>query len=545
MSDNKRFDDDMQNYIDILSQYGEDESLEIKDDEIVEEFEEELPEEVILIDEEIPSPPPLKVNGEVVENVKKRRSLKVWFNDLSKPKKALFCILCILLSILIVLGSVAGVFVAQKFSLIGGNIDDSQYDNMIYSDEHFDDINIDIGSQGFKDALKNWAVSGNDEKMHSKNVINVLLVGVDSEKGVYEGNTDVMMLVSLNKKTKQLKMVSFLRDSYLYIQGKSNAFCTKLNAAFSMGGPQVLVETIENNYKIEIDNYVMVNFDSFAAIVDEMGGVTVDVKKYEADYNYTKFGVTLPYGDDVTLNGEQALCFCRIRGCDADGDVSRTRRQRQVIDAIIDRVKTASLSDINKYIDVFLPYIATGFKKTEIISLGVNAISGKWFNYERTQLQMPDEECRTSGSANAWIWVVDYQLAAQKLQNELYGTSNIKLEEDRISLIDIYRGKTSSSSSSSSSSSNNSKAPETTKPVVTEPVTSGGQTDTPIIDEPDTQAPPVTDIVTPDPTEGETGNQSNEGGNGGGEEQPVVTDPPATTEPTSPPTEPVTGEVLS
>ena len=95
---------------------------------------------------------------------------------------------------------------------------------------------------------------------------------------------------------------------------------------------------------------------------------------------------------------------------------------------------------MNKYIDIFLPYVDTGYSKTQILSLGVQAVTGKWFNYERTQLQMPDEECRTSGSANAWIWVVDYQLAAYKLQNEIYGQSNITLTEDRVSIIDVYRG---------------------------------------------------------------------------------------------------------
>jgi LCP family protein required for cell wall assembly len=236
-----------------------------------------------------------------------------------------------------------------------------------------------------------------------------------------------------------------------------------------MGGPETLIQTIENNYKIEIDNYVMVNFESFTEIIDAMGGVTVDVQQYEADYNYKKFKVELPYGEDVTLNGKQALCFCRIRGCDSDGDVSRTRRQRQVIESIINRVTTASIGDLNKYIDILLPYVDTGYSKTQILTLGVQALTGKWFNYERTQLQMPDEESRTSGSANAWIWVVDYQLAAHKLQTELYGKSNITLNEGRTSIIDVYRGAnysgdyTNSSSNTVSTTLSNNFIPQTTE----------------------------------------------------------------------------------
>ena len=229
--------------------------------------------------------------------------------------------------------------------------DINEYTDVIYEEEQFSDIDGDINASNFKDALKKWATTGNEEKMSSKNVVNVLLIGADSRQGTNTGNTDVMMLVSLNKKTKQIKLVSFLRDSYLYVEGKNNAYCMKLNAAFSMGGPEILMNTIENNYKIEIDDFVMVNFESFKSIIEAMDGVTVDVQKYEANYANNRYHMSMPYGDDVTLTGEEALAFCRIRGCDADGDVSRTRRQRQVINAIMDRVKSASVSDLNKYLN--------------------------------------------------------------------------------------------------------------------------------------------------------------------------------------------------
>ena len=444
MSDSNKRDESLQDYIDLL-------------DEIAKKDAENQ--------DKKPSPPPIKEKIEEpafkIENVtnspKKEKNvfkrLSNWYNNLPKKKKIIVSIIAIFLAIIITLSTVLGIFVAQKFGLLGDNINNAEYDDTIYEDTDFGDINIDIGSSDFKQALKDWATQGNENRMSSKNVINVLLVGADGKTN--SGNTDVMMLVSLNKKTKQLKLVSFLRDSYLYIDSPNGSYCSKLNSAFSMGGPDCLLQTIENNYKIEIDNYVMVNFESFVEIIDAMGGVTVDVKKYEADYNFKKFKIALPYGDDVTLDGKQALCFCRIRGCDADGDVSRTRRQRQVIESIIDRVKTASISDLNKYIDILLPYVDTGYSKTQILSLGVQALTGKWFNYERTQLQMPDEESRTSGSANAWIWVVDYQLAAHKLQMEIYGQTNITLNEGRTSIIDVYRGVSYKGEYTSSSSSDN------------------------------------------------------------------------------------------
>ncbi len=423
----------------------------IKDIDVIEIIENEDNIDTIDSIETIESVENIESFSKKEKNIFKR--LSNWFNNLPKKKKIIVSIIAILLAFVLTLTASLSIFVAHKFNLLGDNYEGVEYDDTIYDDGEFEDINIDIGSADFKQALKDWATKGNEYKMSSKNVINVLLVGAD--KGTNSGNTDVMMLVSLNKKTKQLKLVSFFRDSYLYIDSKNGSYCTKLNAAFSMGGPECLIETIENNYKIVIDNYVMVNFESFVEIINAMGGVTVDVQKYEADYNLKKFKVQLPYGEDVTLDGKQALCFCRIRGCDSDGDVSRTRRQRQVIDSIIDRVKNASIGDLNKYIDILLPYVDTGYSKTQIISMGVQALTGKWFNYERTQLQMPDEECRTSGSANAWIWVVDYQLAAHKLQNELYGQSNITLNDGRISIIDVYKGANYSGDYSNNSPINN------------------------------------------------------------------------------------------
>ena len=402
MSDGNNHNDELQDYLDLLDEYAQKDTKEEEKESVSSN---KINLDVFDTDEgKKIAPPPFsgKIKNKTHQN-KFIKKISDWYNALPKKKKIIIKVIAVILAIILVLSTVFGIFVIHKFGLLGDNLNDTTSDDIIYDDGEFEDIEIDIGSAGFKQALIDWATIGNDNHMSSKNVINVLLIGADSRKGTNSGNTDVMMLLSLNRKTKQLKLVSFLRDSYLYIEGKDNSYCTKLNAAFSMGGPETLVQTIENNYKIDIDNYVIVNFESFKSIIDAMGGVTVDVQQYEADYNYKKFKIELPVGEGVTLNGEQALCFCRIRGCDSDGDVSRTRRQRQVIDSIISRVKEASISDLNKYIDILLPYVETGYSEGQILSLGIKAVTGGWANYERTQLQMPPEDCRTSGSANMWI----------------------------------------------------------------------------------------------------------------------------------------------
>ena len=364
-------------------------------------------------------------------------------------KKTLKGIFISVLCLFLVLTITVTAFVIDKFNKMGEKIDenpqetvaseDNQKNDIIFAEEP-GNIDIDIGSSDFKEAIKKWATTDNDKKKSDKSVINVLLVGFDSREGSYSGNTDVMMVASLNKKTKQIKLVSFLRDTYCYIETEKGSFYTKLNAAYSLGGIECLEKTIENNYKIEIDNYVLVNFESFKAIIDAMGGVTVKVEQYEAAYLNDVMGLNVKWGESVTLNGNETLNFCQMRMLDADGDVSRTRRQRQVIEAIIEKVSTATIGELNEYIDVFLPYIKTGFKKTEIISLGVQALTGKWYSYSISELQMPTENSRISSNKDLWIWVVDYELASNILQTELYGKSNIVLKENRVSILDIFKG---------------------------------------------------------------------------------------------------------
>ena len=376
------------------------------------------------------------------------KRLSNWFNNLPKNKKIIVSAIAIFLAMVITFTSVIAVFVYSKVDkMVYGDEVDQELDQ-IYQDPVFDEIEVDIGSSDFKQALIDWATTNNDKHMSSKNVLNVLLIGADSRNGTNTGNTDVMMLLSLNRKTKKITIASFLRDSYLYVKGDSHDYCTKLNAAFSMGGPDCLIQTIENNYKIEIDNYVMVNFKTFEKIIDEMGGVDVPkIEQFESDYNVKKHGIPLPVGENVTLDGAEALCFVRNRSCYGEGDIRRSQNQRIVIDSIMNKVKSASVSDLNRYIDILMPQVMTGFKKSEIISIGSKAIMGGWAGYERSSLQVPSDDNCQQGSAGMWIWVVDYQQAAHDLQMTLYGQSNIVIPENRTSLLDIYNGANYDSSS--------------------------------------------------------------------------------------------------
>lgn len=496
MSDRNNRNDDLQDYLDLLDAYSKKstngfEILRKQEDKKIEKSnifegldvpaaeEAEDADDIYTLEDEVLSPddvsfyfedeesgdselqdikpgPPAFIDLPAEKEKNPFKRISDWYNNLPKKKKIIVSVIAIILSIVITLTAVLGIFLYSKVDKM---IDGNEMDDLdqVYQDPVFDEIEVDIGSAGFKQALIDWATTNNDKKMSSKNVINVLLIGADSRNGTNTGNTDVMMLLSLNRKTKKITIASFLRDSYLYVNGDNHDYCTKLNAAFSMGGPDCLIETIENNYKIEIDNYVMVNFKTFEKIIDEMGGVEVPkVEQFESDYNVKKHGIPLPVGENVTMNGAEALCFVRNRSCYGEGDLRRSENQRIVVNSIMNKVKAASVSDLNKYIDILMPQVMTGFTKGEIISLGTKAIMGGWAGFERESLQVPSDDDCQSGSADMWIWVVDYHKAAHDLQMALYGQSNIPLEEGRTTLIDVYNGANYSGSDSNQVNDNSS-----------------------------------------------------------------------------------------
>ena len=361
--------------------------------------------------------------------------------DNKKKKKALVILLPILAVFLALVIAVAA-FIGHKFSLI--DFDDTESTTIDPTQEFVegDDEKLDFSEMDdatgndFREILKNWATNGG-EKMSNRDIINVLLIGSDAsseEEGraniTEKGNTDVMMLVSINQVNDTIKLVSLMRDSYTYMDQFDRY--AKLNAACANGGPAYLVETIENDYKIEIDGYAMVDFDSFTQVIDVLGGVNVDVPAYVANFLSSEAkGVYFPRGNKVLLNGEQALRFSRVRKTDANGDISRVARQRQVVNALIEKAKSATLAEINEVADVMLANVRTNISKKSIISYASKAITEGWANYKIKEITMPTPDTRYgySSKSTAWIWVVDYPLAAQKLQLELYGETNINLEE--------------------------------------------------------------------------------------------------------------------
>lgn len=317
------------------------------------------------------------------------------------------------------------------------DFDDETQPDALEDDPEFDKI-FEGNATEFKSALKEWATNGGDI-MYSKDVLNVLCVGVDTRnKNTISGLSDSMIIVSINQKLGTITLTSVMRDSFAYLESPEGVGSfNKINSAFPFYGIDNLINTLQNHFKIRIDGYAMINFSFFKAVIDELGGVTVPVQQYEADFMNKGYDFGISAGSAVTLNGDEALVFCRSRKWDADGDVSRTRRQRQVMIGLLQKASTIQTSEVMGYIKTFLPYLKTSYEEAEVVSLATKAVVEGWAKYDVKQIVMPDEASREAHSGSVWYWAVDYPLAAQTLQNEIYGYSIIKLEDDRVSPLDL------------------------------------------------------------------------------------------------------------
>ncbi len=207
----------------------------------------------------------------------------------------------------------------------------------------------------------------------SKNVYNILLIGEENiDSGDSRGRSDLIMIASINNDTKAVKLTSVMRDCLVAIPGHAD---NKINAAYAMGGVSLLYETLKANLGVEIDNYMLVNFESFEAIIDTLGGVDVVLSRQEANYlNNTNY-ISKPEYRTVTegmnhLNGNQALGYCRIRKVGtADNqysDFGRTKRQRDVLNEIYKSASGLSYMGLLSAANKCLPYIRTDMDAEDI-----------------------------------------------------------------------------------------------------------------------------------------------------------------------------------
>lgn len=307
---------------------------------------------------------------------------------------------------------------------------DTNVDNPEEIDDE-DDHNITDTPQEEIDIVEEKIRANMDENqtpiLESKDVINILLIGSDTRKVGGTGRSDAMIIVSINKKTKTITATSIMRDIYLHIPGKKN---NRVNAAYALGGADLLLDTIQQNFKIELNRFASIDFFAFIDIIDEIGGVTLDVSKREIPViNAYVSEINLLTGEEETkdhltepglllLNGKQALGYARNRYV-GNSDFERTARQRRVLEQVFDGVKDLKLLELNDLVNVVLPQVTTNLTKGEIFSLVLGLPS--YANYDLQQLRIPiDGSYRNIRVRGMSVLDVDFEKNIDEIQLRIY-----------------------------------------------------------------------------------------------------------------------------
>jgi LCP family protein required for cell wall assembly len=282
----------------------------------------------------------------------------------------------------------------------------------------------------------------NDNNM--KDYTNYAFFGIDSQTGSMSdrGNrSDSIIVVSINNSTKEVKLLSIYRDTFLSINGKYS----KINAAYSWGGPELAISTINRNLDLNIEKYATVNFKILANIVDAVGGIEVKVDKsiiknlnsYIKDMNRINGGnsSTIKSAGTYTLDGNQAVAYSRIRYT-AGGDLARAGRQREVLEKIFEKGKKNPFKMMS-VMDEVLPQVKTNMSQDELFKMVLSVF--KYNIKDQQGFPWNQKEMRYYGSYYGFPTTLKEN--AIRAHKYLFGTKDYQVSDElsRINQKIIYR----------------------------------------------------------------------------------------------------------
>lgn len=214
---------------------------------------------------------------------------------------------------------------------------------------------------------------------NAKKIKNIALFGIDATDAE-TGRSDSIMIATVDSVHNKLKLTSIMRDSYVYIEGYGD---DKINHAYAYGGPELSIRTINENFGLNIEDFVSVNFSSLPKVINTLGGVDIEITEEELQYinNYIndinkKDGTNsahITYAGVQHLDGTQALAYSRIRYT-SGGDYKRTERQRTVLEALFTKLTSASVSSYNSLLNEILDDVETNLNAGDILSLGTKVL---------------------------------------------------------------------------------------------------------------------------------------------------------------------------
>lgn len=297
---------------------------------------------------------------------------------------------------------------------------------MIYAYRTLNSFNYQSLSDSDNDRVTMQDIDGND-LINDKMVLNIMLIGSDSMSTGDHGRSDSLLILSLDIRHKKIKVTSLMRDIWLTIPGYGK---DRFNAAYAFGGPKLTIETIEKNFGIYIDRYAVVDFDGFSNIINALGGIDLELTSSECSYinKYSRDPHTLKGSGLKHLTGLQALHYSRDRNS-IGSDYDRTSRQRNVIKAVVGKLKTANIAQITDLISKIGPMVTTDFKTAEISRLATKSLT--YLNYPLEEFRLPtDDNVRNETYSQKMVLVInDMSKARKDLLNFIYETDQSKIKK--------------------------------------------------------------------------------------------------------------------
>ena len=254
-------------------------------------------------------------------------------------------------------------------------------------------------------------------KQKNKDIINILVMGTDARDVTIErGRSDTMLIVSYNKKTAEVKMVSLLRDALVPIQDHD---WNRLNTAYAFGGAGLAINTMNDLFGLDLQNFVVIDFTGAAEFIDKIGGVDVNLTKAEVDYYSAFIHQDLVVGMN---HMDSKLAMAHMQNRTTDSDFGRARRQRDVITAVMNKILTGmSITEISDLIDYAMTIVKTNIPATTLVSLATSVLSNA------SKLSFSSQQVPYADSYQfAWynrmaILSFDIDEAAERLCEFIYG----------------------------------------------------------------------------------------------------------------------------
>jgi polyisoprenyl-teichoic acid--peptidoglycan teichoic acid transferase len=335
-----------------------------------------------------------------------------------KVKKVLFSIVLLLIAF----ATITGIYAYSQINKIK-NVKISKTDQ---------DLGINIKLEEIEDEPDIIRLHDSDSESYSSEIRSIALFGIDVGRNKYDvPHSDSIIIATIDPQRKKLKLSSLMRDTYVHVNGHSKR---KLSDAYALGGPQLALRTLNENFGLTIRDYVTVDFFTLEKTIDVLDGVTVNIKASELkELNYriteaaklqNKAPTLLSSEGIQNLNGIQAVAYCRIRKV-GSGDFERTSRQRLVLSELINKAQSSGIVKYHLLASEIFPLIETSLSNSDILKLGRQVITTGINNVEQQRFPL-DGYCKGQVIEKVWYLVPKPSIEATRDQIRKFIYKDVK-----------------------------------------------------------------------------------------------------------------------